>query len=243
MPLSVKCPEHQVLLRSMGQETGPGAASALQALLAQVTDWNTLLKFALSQGVFPSFYRRLAEVCPEAVPPEVLGEMQRLYRVNARRNLRLTGELLKLLAFLESHGIPALPFKGPVLAQMAYGDVALRWFGDLDILVRREDVLGVKDLLAGAGYRPHPSLTPAQELAYLRRNHEFSFFHPELTMLDVHWRFADFPGGELDADAAWGQPSGSPGREAGAFPGPGGHAPSALPARHLSPVDEPGHPQ
>jgi len=36
--------------------------------------------------------------------------------------------LLKLLDLFENHGIPAVPFKGPVLASSIYGDLSLRQF-------------------------------------------------------------------------------------------------------------------
>jgi hypothetical protein len=36
----------------------------------------------------------------------------------------------------------AIFYKGPALAAMAYGNVALREFSDLDILMKKEDVPG-----------------------------------------------------------------------------------------------------
>jgi hypothetical protein len=57
----------------------------------------------------------------------------------ARKNLRFTAELIRILNCLESHGIAAIPFKGPTLAESVYGNLALREFSDLDILVRQSD--------------------------------------------------------------------------------------------------------
>jgi len=45
---------------------------------------------------------------------------------------RGTGPILRLF---RSEGIVALPYKGPVLAAQAYGDVLLRQFDDVDIIV------------------------------------------------------------------------------------------------------------
>jgi len=56
-------------------------------------------------------------------------------------NFFLTKELLELLTLFEAHCIPASPYKGPALAIMAYGNLALRQFSDLNILVhKRPDV-------------------------------------------------------------------------------------------------------
>jgi hypothetical protein len=131
-------PEYEVLLHSLSQ--AQDGLTRLSAALSGVADWEYLFQGALKHGVFPSLYRRLADTCPEAAPPEFLAEMQRLYRLNARRNLRLTGELLKVLSLLESQDVVAIPLKGPVLAQMAYGDLALRQFHVLEFLVRHQNL-------------------------------------------------------------------------------------------------------
>jgi hypothetical protein len=44
-----------------------------------------------------------------------------------------------VLRAFRAQGIPALPLKGPALAETVYPDPALRPFADLDVLVRRED--------------------------------------------------------------------------------------------------------
>ena len=93
----------------------------------------SLQKAALAHGVFPSLYRWLSDSCPEATPPEVLAGWQQLYKTHARRNLKITAELISILTLFESQGIVAVAYKGPVLAAVAYGDIALRQFDDLDI--------------------------------------------------------------------------------------------------------------
>jgi len=50
------------------------------------------------------------------------------------------------MALLEENGIEALTFKGPALAQMAYGDTSLRHYSDLDILIRKEQPKQAKDV-------------------------------------------------------------------------------------------------
>ncbi|MCL4500964.1 MAG: nucleotidyltransferase family protein [Deltaproteobacteria bacterium] len=167
------------------------------------TDWPGLLKAALGHGVFPFLYRWLADSCPETAPPEVLRDWRRLYKIQARQNLEKTTELIQLLNQLASLKIPAVPFKGPVLAAVAYGDIALRQFVDLDILVSRKDIEKVKDLLLSQGYTSRYSLTKKQERLHLKYGVEFTFEHPRRTMLDVHWRFAaGYLGGGLDPEEA-----------------------------------------
>jgi hypothetical protein len=197
-------PEYAVLSGAVGLATTADAIDRLRVALAQVTNWSDLLRLAIYHGVFSSFYRRVVDGCPEAVPPEFLAELQKLYQALTWRNLRVTGSLLKLLDLFASHHIPAIAYKGPVLAAMAYGDIALRQFVDLDILVRRKDIEKVRDLLFSKGYRLRYPFTKKQERVHLKRAVEITFMHPQRVLLDIHWRFEPdyLGGGWLDAEAA-----------------------------------------
>ena len=62
--------------------------------------------------------------------------MRRQDKANAHRALWLTLELLNIHRHLQARGLEVLPYKGPVLAEALYGNVALRQFSDLDLLVR-----------------------------------------------------------------------------------------------------------
>jgi hypothetical protein len=123
------------------------------AVLLQPLDWVRLLQLACRHGVLPCLYRSLHTLSPNIVPQDGLTALRHHFQANAQRNLFLTGTLLKLLRLLEAHGIAALPYKGPVLAALAYGNVALRQFGDLDLLVRPQDADRAKALLWAQGYR------------------------------------------------------------------------------------------
>lgn len=92
------------------------------------------------------------------VPAPVLTQLQAFFQANTRHMLRLTSELRTLLRLFESHGIMALPYKGPTLAVLAYGNLALRTSSDLDIIVHQDDIATVKTLLLAQGYRWKPRL-------------------------------------------------------------------------------------
>jgi hypothetical protein len=123
------------------------------AVLQQPLDWVRLLQLARTHGVLPCLYRSLLRIGPDIVPPDAWTALRHAFQANTQRNLFLAGTLLKLLRLLETHGIAALPYKGPVLAALAYGNMALRQFGDLDLLVHPQDADRAKALLWGQGYR------------------------------------------------------------------------------------------
>ena len=51
-------------------------------------------------------------------------------------------------------GVEALVIKGPVLSVRCYGDPGLRQYGDLDLIVRDEDILRSTELMISLGYEP-----------------------------------------------------------------------------------------
>ena len=104
-------------------------------------------------GVLPLLLRGLERQPGFAVPEAVRGQLRERYRQNARHNLLLTGELLRVLGILDSAGIAAVPWKGPLLAETVYETSHCGCSGDLDVLVPRRDTHTARELLGQAGYR------------------------------------------------------------------------------------------
>ena len=90
----------------------------------------------------------------ELVPRDVQLALQNYLASNLQKNERLTGELIRILQALRAAGIAAIPFKGPVVSILAYGDLGLRRFADLDLLVPSEDVAKAKQILLSNAYQP-----------------------------------------------------------------------------------------
>jgi hypothetical protein len=119
----------------------------LRTLLREQIDWTYLTQMALRQGVMPLLYFNLNTTCPDAVPQTVLEQLRNHFQSNALNSLLLASELLKLLHLFNDNEIPTIPFKGPVLATSIYGNLTLRQFCDLDILVREQDFSKARELL------------------------------------------------------------------------------------------------
>jgi len=168
-------------------------------------EWEYLLRIADEHSMMPLLFWHLDDAPPELVPASVLARLRERFHRNAQRNLFLTAKLIKLLNLLKAHELPAIPYKGLVLAASSYGNLALREFVDLDLLVHKRDVPRAKELLSAAGYQPQVRLTRAQEAAFLRYNCEHAFVHEDDgSMVDLHWaiteRFFSFP---LDPECLW----------------------------------------
>lgn len=161
-------------------------------------DWPALVERALRNGVAPLVYRRLREAAH--VPPIVLDPLRQAYYQNAAANTLRIHELGQVIGALEAAGIPAIVLKGPALALTIYSDPALRVIGDLDLLVRREQVEQAIAALQPLGYGP-PEREPPYPLEYLSRfgRHMQLQRHDRAGTLDleVHWTLI----GELWAGA------------------------------------------
>jgi hypothetical protein len=65
----------------------------------------------------------------------------------AKTNMLMTAELIAVMKLLKDNEIEAIAFKGPTLSQMAYGDITLRQFSDLDILIDQKDIYKASKIL------------------------------------------------------------------------------------------------
>jgi len=196
-------PENELLV-SLARVSLTGAKSErVRELLSNNLDWDYLIATADHHNVLPLVYRQLVAQAT-SVSADALSQLKNLNQENTRQSLLLTGELCKVLDLLAAHDVPAIPFKGPTLGVLAYGDVGLRQFSDLDILVRKQDVLNVKDLLLAEGFKPTQRLTNSQEAALLRFDCAYNFTSKKNAVFDVHWDFAaphfSFP---VDVSRSW----------------------------------------
>jgi len=182
--------EIELLLSCSKSQLDYITANKISLLLREKIDWDWALNAALHHGIWPILYHNLKTVYSEAVPQDVLSKLQRVYLFNAVRNLQLTNELLQIIKDFQTHGIKVVPFKGPVLAQAIYGDIALRSFCDLDIMVKKQDVLKAKDLMISRGYQSTLKLTPSLEKTYLQSACEYNFTRSNPSIwVEIHWNF------------------------------------------------------
>ncbi|MGJ5673897.1 MAG: nucleotidyltransferase domain-containing protein [Nostochopsis sp.] len=185
-------PEMQLLLDCASTKIDAAKTEQIKSLIQQVDlNWQEITSSAWKHGLMPLLYSNLNAIASDIVPENVLNQLRQLLYTNAQRSFMLTGELVQLLRLLQENGILAVPYKGPVLANFLYGNIGLRQFCDLDILVQPQDVLKFKTLLISRGYRPKLQLTEAEEITYLKdkSKHTYNFINDSKgIMVEVHWR-------------------------------------------------------
>jgi hypothetical protein len=164
----------------------PQITIRIKELATQDVDWQSFLQLATSHGVRPLVYETLHAICWEALPESVRHELSHFYSANSAKNRFLAGELLRILQLFEDQNILAIPFKGPVLAAVLYGNLALREFVDLDILVREQDILKARQILSNQGYQ---SNVTSANITRDTSNDEL-YSASTGTMVELHWQFS-----------------------------------------------------
>jgi hypothetical protein len=119
-------------------KTTPNAA-LVQELLERINDWAAFEELSYAHGVFPLVYATL-KLHGANVPNAVIQSMKSHNMDIAKQNMLMSTELIKVMKLLEANAIEAIAFKGPALAQQAYGNITLRQYVDLDILVDEADL-------------------------------------------------------------------------------------------------------
>jgi hypothetical protein len=175
----------ELLRRASRTSADPGE---LRALAAGV-DWAVTLEAARLHGVTPLLWWNLSRAGDDAVPADQAAVLQDNFHRNAAHGLLMQREAIRILDLLRHRGIRAIPYKGPVLASTVYGNVALRTYSDLDIVVRPRDVDRALALLLDDAYRiVHSGAERARD--------EHHHWHHELrredgrVKVELHWSFA-----------------------------------------------------
>jgi len=167
-------------------------------------DWDRLLAMAAAHGMRPLLYRFLSgaenrwdrlPTCPTdfrflsgAENRRATAILREFTQQNLKKNLRMTGELIRLLRLFAERGVNVIPFKGPTLAALAYGDLGMREFGDLDLLIARPDFMEAQKLLIACGYQPEVLLNARQAGVFADACNVMAFWNAEKEIsVEAHW--------------------------------------------------------
>lgn len=186
-------PEHALILQAARPFPDASAQQRLRELAGEVGDWLPILQEAEKTKVLPLVGRNLTEAAGDLLPPDAADYLSQRVRAHALHNLARVAELVRLVRRFNEAGIQVLPLKGPVLSQALYGNVSLRQFSDLDVLVPPDGFAQAVGMVLADGYRqyrPAQVLQPDQIEALLRHfdDYHFGFFHSRRRVqLEVHW--------------------------------------------------------
>ena len=182
-------PEIELILACAGVGAPAERTERIRSLAAVGPDWTEVLKNAAWHGMMSLLSQELDAACPDRVPEAVMDELKNQYCRTLAHNLLLKGELVTLVKLFQAEEIPAIPFKGPLLADALYRNLALRQFWDLDILVHQHDALRAKELLVARGYHPAKDLSREKERNLLESDCEYPLVGGGgKAIVEIHWQ-------------------------------------------------------
>jgi len=147
-------------------------------------NWPALLVLAEDHGVTQLLAASVQKLSAENVPAEIREALAERQRAQVFFTLRMSAELFRLAERFAAQDVAMLVVKGPALAAQAYGDVAMRNYGDLDLLVRHEDIARATQLMSAAGYQPQ---IPLRAIAAGKIPGQYMFRQPEAKLLvEIH---------------------------------------------------------
>lgn len=208
--LGQKSPEAQLLFFSCRTRNRLEKKEQIGELVQQVTNWNSLLGAAACHKLESLLYWCLAPH-EDKIPPEQFRILRAKASGCTARSAELLQEICTLSKVLADQSIPVLHLKGPTLGLLAYEDYALRHAGDIDVLLRQEDIHKCLDVMEAHGYAPTliESAKPAT-LAVLK-NEAILKHGCELTLsksgsniaLDIHWLLMKKPYFDVPTTLLW----------------------------------------
>lgn len=180
-------PEIQFLINCC--KTNP-AASDIEQIRAhisklsnqQLSEMSTL---AHAHGTFPLVYHSIQTHTADLLPKETQAELKQQNMSIVMQNMHMTAELIRIIKLFKDNDIEARAFKGPSLAQLAYDDITLRQFCDLDILIKKQDIAKSIALLKDDKYIPEITLTDkTREMFFLCVN---VIGLEKSIRIEIHW--------------------------------------------------------
>jgi hypothetical protein len=122
------------------------------------------------------------------VPAPALAALRQVYERNVHKSLFLARELIRILDCLDAIGIEVVPYKGIVLSEVYYGDMAMRQSGDIDLFVRKRDVARIKSAVRELEYTPRLPIPEDAEEDYIASGYECTFDSPAgCNLLELQW--------------------------------------------------------
>ncbi|GAB3943444.1 hypothetical protein GCM10028805_09690 [Spirosoma harenae] len=189
-------PEVAILLLACTLDVSTERKEQLSQFLNQRSiDWDLLYKLAVHHRIQPFLYRTFQEI--PFVSAAFLATLLADCRTIATDNLLKLHHYQSVKALLVNYAIDYLPLKGIYFAEQDYPDSSLRIVGDVDLLVRKEDVFKAILLIQQQGYqlnqehalhwRQGNMLADLYEVSLIKSLLNGSHFD-----IDLHWNVPGF---------------------------------------------------
>lgn len=180
--------ENQLLLACMKIHPGVEGLEKINELIPKIKDWDLVSLKMFERGIAPLFYNKWSLLSSIHLIPIVYQErIKNTYYKTLSRNMVFYKAFSGLANEFTLQNITFIPLKGIYLTEWMYGDIGLRQFSDMDILIQQEDAKKALLLLESLGYKSIESIDSQIE----RINADLVHFRPMVkngVSVEVHIR-------------------------------------------------------
>lgn len=183
-------PLDEILVQLLHNTSQTSLTTTLQALTP--TDWATLIAKAQAHDLASALYHQLrtAALLP-LLPASISQQLQREYHRVVANNTLQYQELGKILTTLHTHQIEAIVLKGTHLVAIS-NNLGLRSCGDIDLLLRPDQLLVANQALEAIGYTRERALekvtATVNHLPALRNGKATVELHDTIATADAPFR-------------------------------------------------------
>jgi hypothetical protein len=147
-------PELEFVLCCGRALVNPEANEDVRLLIQNRLDWPEAMAIAEHHRLSPIVYEMVANGARDLVSPPQLNALRQATTRSTGSGMVLLHELLRLQQLFEAARLFVIPYKGPILAWIAYGSFVRREYSDLDFVVEQRCIPDVVALLNASGYSP-----------------------------------------------------------------------------------------
>ena len=165
----------------------PAATEQIRLYIRNGLNWPNVVAIAERHRLLPVVYEVIARAARDLISPDQLNALRQATALSMTAGMVLLRELFRLHRSFEGAQIPVIPYKGPLLAWVAYGNFLLREYLDLDFIVQQKYIPDVVTVLKSEGYRPQ--FDPREAHAGHDRSApgQYSFLsHPQKILAEFH---------------------------------------------------------
>jgi hypothetical protein len=167
--------EEKTALFCIKIHASPVELEELDALLPLIQDWEKLIGNMLDRGIGPLFFSKLSRLTNRAViPVRQQAQLQQAYYKTMARGAVLQRHFKETGEAFNANDISFVALKGIYLSEWLYGDIGLRQFSDIDVLVREQDGEKCLEILKSMGFE----LSDTGETEFVRSQYEIIHYPP-----------------------------------------------------------------
>jgi len=199
-------PEEEFILLAADIRPKKTILNRLDELIPAISDWEVFTKMAIDRAAAPLIVDKLPKLSNAGQFPDgVLRSLKQASLRTLTRNMVLKEHFRQVIRAFNEAEIPVIALKGSMLSEWLYGNINLRQFSDLDLLVPQEKGLAAVEILRKMGYDSN-DLTMSD---FIKENSSIVHYTPMIkngVSVEIHIRIHyEFEVYQVDLQSIWQQ--------------------------------------